>query len=112
MSYIAAMSRVCHHERFVARSYQALSNLDSNIAHKYLFMELANLADRRALHYELRLRSSGLKLLPDNDTWMEIFWRWIFLKFGIRYVMNWLEWIQRKDVGQLGTLLMMQKRWR
>lgn len=111
MEHIATTQRIYHHERFVARSYRELANRDLDNSQRRLLLDLANNADRRAFHYRVRIHSLGASLPQDKATWFESFWYWVLMHYGIRCVMKWLEWIQRNDIGQLGSLLLAQKQW-
>jgi len=111
LAYTATLQRIYQHERATARAYQGLASHDLDESHRFLFLKLANIANRRALHYEVRVRLSGAELPAGNDTWPEIFWRWLLMQCGPRCLMKWLDWVQRNDIHRLGSLLMMQEGW-
>jgi len=109
--FISTMQSIYSHEKLLAYSYWSLADSDPDEAHRFLLNKLANIADRRGFHYEVRLRLLHEVLPPVKDARLQNFQRWLVSWFGIQCVMKGLKWIQSNDMNQFSSLLLAQKRW-
>jgi hypothetical protein len=92
--------------------YHAWSNNMSDGIRWDSNLRLANIADRNAQHYALRLSLLNSKLLPIDEVWSDRIWYWLLLHCNINRAVWWIECTERKDNNNLDSLYSAKELWR
>jgi hypothetical protein len=101
MACVDLFRRIYHHERIAARAYRAFADRHLDNPHRSVILMLADIADRKAQHYAMRLSRLGSTLTPGYENWVDRLWYWLLVHAGINFTFQWIEWVEERDNSKL-----------
>jgi hypothetical protein len=112
MAFVSTFQRICHHEIIVARSYRALADRHLDDPRRSVILILADVSDRRANHYAVRISRLGSTFRLEDENWPDRLWYWLLIHSSVSLAIRWVEWVEHGDNRELTSLIYMQNFWK
>jgi hypothetical protein len=104
MACMHLFQNIYHHEQIVARAYRVLADRHLNDPRRSVILMLADVADRRAQHYALRLSRLRSTYSLKKENWVDWLWCWLLGHGSINFAIQWIEWVEERDSIELAHL--------
>ena len=101
---VIAYERAAHHCTRSARIYQALAEREPDSNRKAILQMSSERDLRRSEDYARRLSRLLAHPLYEEDARTDRLWRWLFLLFGNRAALTWLDWDEKNYLRLFGIL--------
>jgi hypothetical protein len=93
-----ALLRSFRHARAGALIYRALAEHEPDEIRSSMLMKLAKHAERRASLKADHLRKLGADCSADRDPPASKVWRWLMVRFGMRWALSWIHRVEHHDL--------------
>jgi hypothetical protein len=97
-SWRYALLRSFRHARASALIYRALAERAPDEIRSSMLMRLARHAERRANLKANHLRKLGADCAADRDPPASRAWRWLMVRFGMRWALAWIHRLEHHDL--------------
>ncbi len=108
---VITVEHVYQYERMAARFCRTMAFHTLDVNQRNLFLDRANLFDRKVHHCLLRMSLLRPAYSPGDENWLDRFWYRMLLRRAPNEAIHWLEWMDDRENKELDSVVDAQRFW-